>query len=130
MKIDNANLWKEGKYIDLWTIPHILAGVVLCGFFNLFGIEFYLNLILSTLIMIGWEFFELYVLDVHEYITNKVTDVVTGVIGFFFTYELILKFSIKTMFPWIVAVTMIWLLLNYWGFKAHKTRVDSKNIVS
>ena len=114
----------------MWSIPHILCGVVLVGVFCYFKIKFWPNLILSTLIMIGWEFFELYVLNVHEYITNKIMDVVTGLIGFFVTYAFILKFGIKNMLPWLAVVTIIWLLLNYLGFKAHKTRQDSKNIVS
>ena len=130
MKISQANLWREGKYVDLWSIPHVLCGVIFVGIFCYFRIEFWSNLILSTLIMIGWEFFELYVLDVHEYLTNKIMDVVTGLFGFLVMYALILKFGILTMLPWLVAVIIIWLLLNYWGFKAHKTRVDSKNIVS
>jgi hypothetical protein len=130
MKINNADLWKEGKYVDMWSIPHVLCGVILVGVFYYFKIGFWPNLILSTIIMIAWEFFELYVLDVHEYITNKIMDVVTGLIGFFIMYTLIIKFSIKTMTPWLVAVIIIWLLLNYLGSKAHKTKVDSKNIVS
>ena len=129
MKINHADLWREGKYVDMWSIPHVLCGVILVGIFCYFRVEFWPNLILSTLIMVGWEFFELYVLDVHEYLTNKIMDIVTGLFGFFIMFALILIFGIKTMLPWLMAVIIIWLVLNYWGFKAHKTRVDSKNIV-
>ncbi|MFA6227121.1 MAG: hypothetical protein WC631_01395 [Candidatus Paceibacterota bacterium] len=130
MIIDHANLWKEGKYIDMWSVPHVLCGVIFAGILNWLGIGFLSNLILSTIIMIGWEFFELYVLNVHEYITNKIMDVVTGLIGFFIMYSSISRYGIKAMLPWLIVTIIIWLILNYWGFYAHKTRVDSENIVS
>jgi phosphatidylglycerophosphate synthase len=130
MKINHVRLWKEGKYIDMWSIPHILCGFVFAGIFNYLGIGLWLNLILSILIMIWWEFFELIFLDVHEYFTNKTMDILMGLAGFFIMYALILKFGIKTIFPWLIVIVVIWLLLNYWGFYAHKTRVDSKNIIS
>ncbi len=120
--IDNAKLWAEGRYVDLWTVPHILAGVILAAVFNWLGISFWLNLLLSSILIISWEFFELHFLNVHEHLSNKVMDVVTGWLGFFVMYIFIVKFGITAIIPYLVALTVFYLLLNAWGFLAYKRR--------
>ena len=125
--IKNTDLWAEGKYIDLWTIPHIMAGIILAGLINLFGVHFWLNIIISTLIMIGWEFFELYALDVHEQFTNKIMDVVTGIFGFLVMYWFIVKYTIGPIFPYLAVLIVIYLLLNTWGLYAHYNKIKSNS---
>jgi hypothetical protein len=120
----NARLWEEGKYVDMWSIPHILSGVIMAGLFNWLGIGFWLNLLLSTALMIGWEFFELFVLGVHEHMTNKVMDVVTGLLGFFTSYSLINKYSVTPLIPYLIFVIIIYAFLNTWGYLSYKRRVN------
>jgi len=120
--IDHAKLWSEKKYIDTWSIPHLLAGVVLVGIFSWLGLSFWPNLILSLILITGWEFFELYILGIHEHFSNKVMDVILGIIGFFIMYALILKYNIYHMINELLFITIIFLFLNAWGFLAYKKR--------
>jgi len=120
--IDHAKLWSEKKYIDTWSIPHLLAGVVLVGIFSWLGFSFWPNLILSFLLIIGWEFFELYILGIHEHYSNKVMDVILGIIGFFIMYAFILKYNIYHMINELLFITIVFLFLNAWGFLAYKKR--------
>ena len=113
--------WVEGRYVDLWTIPHILAGVVLAGFLNWFSLSFWSNIIISMLIIIGWEFFELYMLDIHEHIPNKIMDVLTGLIGFLGMHYFINIFSIGPIIPYLIILTIIYISFNIWGYLVHKT---------
>src|SRR5690348_8313023 len=54
---------REAKYVDLWSIPHFLVGVLLW----LVG----LDLIWVTVLAVTWELIES-VSRVHEYPTNRV----------------------------------------------------------
>ena len=120
----NARLWDEGKYIDLWTVPHIMSGVIMAGLFYWLGFGFWTNLLASAGLMVIWEFFELYALGVHEHMTNKVSDVVTGLLGFAATYSLINKYSIGRLVPYLIAVFIIYAFLNTWGYLSYKRRIN------
>jgi len=122
MRIDHAKLWSEGRYVDLWTIPHILAGVLLGGFLYWLGVSFIINLLITTLLVIAWEFFELHFLGVHEHFTNSLTDIVVALIGFIITYAFIIKYSMETVIPYLLALTAIYIFLNSWGFLAYKKK--------
>jgi hypothetical protein len=69
----HAHTWgREGKYLDLWSIPHFLVGVLLW----LVG----LDLVWVTVLAVTWEIIEA-TSRVHEYPTNRVMDVVLAVAG-------------------------------------------------
>ncbi len=122
MRLDHAKLWGEGRYIDLWTIPHILAGVLLCGFLYWFGVTFWLNITISSILIIGWEFFEFHFLGVHEHFTNSLMDIIVALIGFGITYAFIIKYSMPTVIPYLLALTVIYIFLNSWGYMAYKRK--------
>ena len=122
MKIDHAKLWAEGRYIDLWTIPHILAGVLLGGYLYWLGVSFEINLAVTTILVISWEFFELHFLGVHEYFTNSLMDIIVALIGFAFMYFLIIKYSLETVIPHLLALTAVYIFLNAWGFLAYQKK--------
>lgn len=120
--INHANLWAEGKYVDLWSMPHILSGVIMGGVFNWLGFNFWLNLTVSAVLMISWEFFELYALDVHEHLSNKIMDVVTGLLGFFMMCSLINKYTLTPLIPYLVFFSAVYIFLNVWGYLAYEKR--------
>ena len=122
MSINHAKLWAEGKYVDLWTIPHILAGVLLGGYLYWFGIPFGINLTITAILVISWEFFELHFLGVHEHFTNSLMDIIVALIGFWLTYILIIKYTVTLIIPYLLALTAIYLFLNAWGFLAYKRK--------
>ena len=122
MKIDHAKLWAEGRYIDLWTIPHILAGVLLGGYLYWLGVSFEINLAVTTILVISWEFFELHFLGVHEYFTNSLMDIIVALIGFAFMYFLIIKYSLETVIPHLLVLTAVYIFLNAWGFLAYQKK--------
>ena len=122
MKLDHAKLWGEGRYIDLWTIPHVLAGVLLGGYLYWFGVSLLINITITAILVISWEFFELYCLGVHEHLTNSLTDILVALIGFIITYAFILKYSIATIIPYLLTLTVVYIFLNSWGFLAYKRK--------
>jgi hypothetical protein len=120
--INQDKLWQEGKYPDFWSIPHIIVGALFMWIFEFFSLNIFLNFALSLFFIIGWEFFELYVLKVHEHLTNKVTDVITGIIGFFIMYYFILKQGLMNLLIWQIGLSIIYLAMCLWGFWHHYTR--------
>jgi hypothetical protein len=126
--IDQDYIWQEGKYIDFWSIPHVIIGALLAWIFEFVGLNFYLNLGLSFGIMFGWEFFELYVLHAEEYLPNKVMDVVTGLIGFFIMYYFILVRGLINMLNVELTLGVIYLTLCGWGLWHHYHRNSVKKL--
>lgn len=122
-KKKKIDIWAEGKYIDLWSIPHVLSGIILFMIFQYLGMGFWFNFILATIIMTWWEFFEEHFMNVNEYITNKIMDVVTGIIGWLVIYFLIVYYGVSKIFPYFLITVAIYLLLNFWGLSAHLNRV-------
>ncbi|MFH1890340.1 MAG: hypothetical protein ABIJ91_02105 [Candidatus Kuenenbacteria bacterium] len=115
-------IWlKEGKYLDLWSINHVLFGGVLSGIFILAHSALNLALMISILFMIGWEFYE-FAKGIHEPFGNKIFDVITGVAGFFLIRYLSSIYSPKNIF---LIVLFLFLLLEAWGCYAyHKKGIN------
>lgn len=63
---------KERRYVDWWSVPHFLGGVILA----MFGI----GLVWVAGLAIAWEGIEL-ATNVEEYPTNRVCDIVLAVAG-------------------------------------------------
>lgn len=62
----------EGKYVDWWSVPHFLTGVL----FGLFGVP----AVYVVGIAAAWEYVE-YTSQTPEYPTNRATDIVLAAAG-------------------------------------------------
>lgn len=127
--IDNDFIWQEGKYLDFWSITHLFIGFIFAWLFLFLNMNVYSAFFVSMVFIVGWEFFELYFLDVHEYFWNKVWDVLTGIIGFFAMYLLILRNGLMNLLGLEIWLSFIYLVLCSWGFWHHHT-TKNKNLVS
>lgn len=67
----------EGRYIDLWSIPHFTAGI------GLWGLG--LDLLAVVAVAIAWEVVEI-AANVYEQPTNRATDVVLAILGWTVCY--------------------------------------------
>ncbi len=75
--------WWEQPHIDLWTIPHVLAGVIGSAVAIMFGVGMVAGGIWGMLLAIGWEALE-HALGISkvEKISNIVADVVVMLFGY------------------------------------------------
>lgn len=115
MKITQKMIFREGKYLDFWSTTHTLIGLILVWAFQYFGLSLILNFTISFIIIFGWEFFELYCLDVHEPFLNKVFDVVTGFLGWLIMYYLIQSYGLRNLLILEIVLIALYLLLCGWG---------------
>jgi hypothetical protein len=78
---DRTDIWREGKWVDLWSLVHLLSGISLgFGMYLLhFGTE--ASILLAVISLTAYEMWEALV-QIEEAPTNRFTDVVFGMLGF------------------------------------------------
>jgi len=118
MDIFDRELW-ERKYVDLWTIVHILTGM--CFGFAIFFYHspFTESFIAFTVFAIIWELLEFYT-RANETIQNQIIDVLTGVLGFLATYKIIPLLA-PSLTSQIIYFTLIYIVVwtfAYFGFQS------------
>lgn len=120
------DIWKEGKWIDSWTVNHVLSGILSGSILYIFNISLLWSFIISSVLFVGWEVIE-FILK-WESLTNQFIDVVANYLGYgifyYFYYSLNQPFDIKIVFLMI----FIFLALEYWGFHAFKLRAQNAKL--
>lgn len=108
------DIWKHGKYVDTWSVVHLLSGFLLAGMFYRFEYSFLQAFIFSTLLLFAWEAFE-WLIKIIEPSVNVMVDIIVGVFGFligaYLFYALQGSFSLF-FYPVLVTTTA----LSLWGF--------------
>ncbi len=83
MHISDYRFFWEQPVLDLWSIPHILSGVIFFFIFRAFRVHPYLGLVANLAIAILWEVFETVTgISAKEYRTNALSDIVFAEIGY------------------------------------------------
>src|SRR3989344_1667226 len=88
------DIWRHGKYLDMWSLVHFLSGFVLCGLFYWLESGFI------------W---------IIEPSVNVIVDIVVGLLGFFsaaWLYFLRTEFDV----PFYLTVVGVTFILSLWGF--------------
>lgn len=98
------DIWKEGKYLDFWSIIHLVDGMFVAGIFILIGLKIEIGFLLSFIISVVWE-----LVEPPEAFWNKILDVITTMAGFL----LYIPLKSELMF-WIAAILAV--SLNVWAW--------------
>ncbi|HEV7424485.1 MAG TPA: hypothetical protein VGO21_04840 [Candidatus Paceibacterota bacterium] len=116
------NIFRSGKYLDLWSVNHTLAGIVIAGPLYYFSVPFMYSLFISLALIVGWEIYEI-VFDIYETWQNRSTDIITGLVGFFFVWHFYLFFNVGLKI-WIYFLSLfLFLVLEIWGYFAYQAGV-------
>jgi hypothetical protein len=72
-----TDIWREGAYLDLWSVPHFLSGIALG--FALYFLHFAFNaaVTIALLLLVAYEMFEV-IARIEETRANRILDVVVG----------------------------------------------------
>ena len=114
----DQSIW-ERKYIDLWTLVHVLTGMCFGFVIFFYKSPFIESFITFVIFAIIWETVEFYD-GAKEEITNKVFDVLAGGIGFLTTTKLIPGLTSSLNSQIVIFSTiyiLVWTLAHY-GFKS------------
>jgi hypothetical protein len=112
------------KYLDFWSINHTLAGSLLAGIFISFNAPLLASVVIAFLMLIGWEFFEIFH-HINETIQNRVSDMAVGMLGFFVTHYL-MSHNIFNRNGLFSALFVLFLILEIWGFLAYEKIKNGK----
>lgn len=114
------DIWREGRYLDLWSVVHFLSGVVFIGWMLLFGFGVGVIFPIYLVLIIVWEIFE-HKREIHEHMPNKFVDIVIGLLGFLSVFVLVDGGSQMPLYLLIV-LTLVFLIMNLLGLSAYLKR--------
>ncbi len=118
--------WREGRFFDLWMLAHFASGAA-GGFSNVFfGLSTLGVYVLGTLIMTFWEAAE-YVLGVRESWSNRVLDVVIGLLGVQVALWIVAALAARWHLVAFVAGLGLALALNAIGWVAFRRRARASS---
>ncbi|OGG59857.1 hypothetical protein A2765_04705 [Candidatus Kaiserbacteria bacterium RIFCSPHIGHO2_01_FULL_56_24] len=116
-KFIRTDIWREGKYLDLWSVPHFLSGMVVG--FSLFFLGFALNaaLTIAFLVLVAYEMFEV-IAQIEETRWNRILDVVVGMASFTPTFLLAPHFNQPYVIVLFIIVLALDGVLSFFGWQA------------
>ena len=80
-KFVRSDIWREGKWLDLWSVVHLLSGVSLALFLYILRLGTPASLALAFLGLVSYEMWEK-IVDIEETPTNRFMDLVVGMASF------------------------------------------------
>jgi hypothetical protein len=118
-----TDIWHEGKYLDLWSIPHILSGIVVGLTAHFIGFATIPSFVIAFLVLVGYEMFEV-IAKIEETRANRFLDVVVGMASFTPTFLFAPSLTTEQAVAALVAVATIDAVLSWFGWRAsHKASV-------
>lgn len=117
-KFAKTDVWREGEWVDLWSVVHILTGVSIgLGFFFLrFGA--FASVALAILSLVSYEMWEM-IVHIKETPANRFMDVVAGMAGFapafFLLPRLLAGAPLVALFALVLAADIV---MSFFGWRA------------
>lgn len=87
-RFERTDIWREGKWLDLWSVVHFLSGATMGFVFFLLPFNALAALVIAFLLLTAYEMWEK-IVEIEEAPTNRVMDVVVGMLSFVPTYFLL-----------------------------------------
>jgi hypothetical protein len=84
-KFHRTDIWREGKWLDLWSVVHFLSGVSLGLGISFFKFGTVSSVIIVFLLLVAYEMWEAMV-KIEETPQNRFMDVVVGMVSFLPTF--------------------------------------------
>ncbi|MEK7144946.1 MAG: hypothetical protein AAB794_03800 [Patescibacteria group bacterium] len=115
--------WKQGKALDLWSIPHFLFGILMGMLPPLIGISLLTALSLTLILALLWELYEKLV-EIKETFLNSVFDVILPIVAFtcislvFHFYS----FHPNDILVVAIAIFVLYVFTNLSGWLAYRRR--------
>jgi hypothetical protein len=123
-KYDRTDLWREGKWLDLWSVVHFLSGmsVAFCFYFLHFGA--FASTALALVCLIAYEMWEI-IVKIEEMPTNRFMDVVTGMASFVPTFFIFApRLTFDDLIEAFALVLALNILLSIIGWRVSKKAIE------
>lgn len=86
-RFERTDIWREGKWLDLWSVVHFLSGISLGLGISLFHFGTLASIIIIFILLVAYEMWEALV-QIQETPENRIMDVVVGMASFLPTFIL------------------------------------------
>ena len=86
-KFVRTDIWREGKWLDTWSVVHFLSGITIGFFPRYLGLDTFSAYVIVLLLLVSYEMFEALV-KIEETPQNRFMDVVVGMASFIPVYHL------------------------------------------
>ncbi len=80
-KFERSDIWREGKWLDLWSVVHFFSGLSMAFSITLLDFGFWESSIIVFLLLVAYELWEAMV-KIEETPQNRFMDVVVGMVSF------------------------------------------------
>ncbi|HEY5383462.1 MAG TPA: hypothetical protein VIJ88_02830 [Candidatus Paceibacterota bacterium] len=80
-KFERTDIWREGKWLDLWSVVHLLSGVSVGFGLYFLHLGVFASVVIAFLAFVLYEMWEA-IVKIEEEPTNRFMDVVVGMSGF------------------------------------------------
>lgn len=80
-RFERTDIWREGKWLDLWSVVHLLSGVSVAFSIAWLGFGFPASAVIAFLLFVTYELWEAMV-KIEETPQNRSMDVVVGMVSF------------------------------------------------
>src|SRR3989344_9620144 len=80
-RFERTDIWREGKWLDLGSVVHVLSGFSISLGFYYLGLGAFASVALALLSLISYEMWET-IVRIEETHTNRFMDVVVGMVSF------------------------------------------------
>ncbi len=114
-----TDMWAEGQWLDLWSVPHFLSGIALAFTIYFFHFEIAPSFVIGFILLVLYELFEV-VAKIEETPTNRIMDVVVGMTSFTPTFLLAPRVSPSQLIFIFGIILTIDIILSTLGWSASK----------
>jgi len=126
---DRTDIWREGEWLDLWSVVHFLSGVSLSFGIYLFNFGTTASILIIFLLLVSYEMWEAMV-RIEETPANRFMDVVVGMISFLLFFFFIIPNLSRDLFIFVsMPILAINITMSVFGWLAsQKASSLKKNI--
>lgn len=122
-KLIRTDIWREGEYLDLWSVPHFLSGMAVGFGLYFLGFETVAAFVIAFLLLVAYEMFEV-IAEIEEGRINRILDVVVGMTSFTPTFLLLPSLPQGYAIATFVVVLVGDCVLSFFGWRAsHKAAI-------
>lgn len=127
-KYERTDIWREGKYVDLWSIPHFFSGICVALGLTILGFSAPSAAGIGLILLILYEVFE-WLVDIEETRANRVLDVVVGMASIIPTLVLLPGLFINDIIALFIVITTGNGILSWFGWRASKKAANFQEVI-
>ena len=124
-----TDIWREGEWLDLWSVVHFLSGMSVGFVLYLLRFDARACVVIAFISFTAYEMWEALV-KIEETLPNRFMDVVVGMVSFLPTYFfLIPRLTTSAFIPTLGTVLILNVVLSALGWRASEKAAELERTV-